>query len=583
MEEVLPVPRSRRVRLAVAAGGLALLGGVAATGLTLAADPVLPPPPPPVCTTTPAPTGAYSVTVCITGPAAGARLRGPTPVTGTIATQGVAPSIQRAVFTVDDEYVLSAFAAAPAVLPRTYGFTLDPGRFATGRHEIGLQAVMSDDFAAPPTRLAMRISSSQPPTPPQPQWAPTAGTPPAPGTPLVVAAVGDGASGEPSSASVVDLVASWNPNLFLYLGDVYQFGTATEFDNFYGAGDPTLYGRFRAITDPTIGNHEYSIDGGARGYFGYWGQAPPYYSFDAGGWHFVSLDSNSSGGMTPGSDQYDWLAADLARSAGACTLAFFHHPLFNAGEEGPTVRLAPIWQLMSKYGVDIVLNGHDHDYQRWTALDPDGLPHPLGTTEFVVGTGGRGLQRPLVTDPRAPVFIRQYGALRLDLTPTAAAFSFRASADSAMDSGLIPCTPPRTTAPHADPPPPPPIPPPPPTDPGPGPAPAPGPSTVAPQVTSPTPLPALAARLGVRRLTAPPRTRLLVRVLAGRPARAELVLLRGSRVALRVTTRLRRGRNTIALRSPALVGRYRLVLTARAPGTTPAADRGLLTVAARRS
>ncbi|MDX6644585.1 MAG: large repetitive protein [Miltoncostaeaceae bacterium] len=580
--ERLPVRRTRRARLACAAGALALLGGVAAASLTLAADPV---PGPPVCTTSAAPTGVYSVTVCITSPVADSRLRGPALVAGTVATQGAAPSIQRAVFTVDDEYVLSDFAAVPAIVPRTYGFTLDPGRFATGRHEIGMQAVMTDDFSPPPTMLGARISSSQPPTPPRPQWAPTAGTPPAPGAPLVVAAVGDGASGEPSSAAVVDLVASWNPNLFLYLGDVYQFGTATEFDNFYGDGDPTLYGRFRAITAPTIGNHEYSIDGDARGYFGYWGQAPAYYSFDAGGWHFVSLDSNSSGGMTPGSAQYDWLAADLARSAGACTLTFFHHPLFNVGEEGSTARLAPVWQLMSRYGVDIVLTGHDHDYQRWPALDPDGLPHPLGTTEFVVGTGGRGLQRPLVTDPRAPVFIRQYGALRLDLTPTGAAFSFRSSADPAMDSGLIPCTPPRTTAPHADPPPPPPPPPPPAPTPTPGIGstgpPAPGPTTAVPPVP-PAPA-AFRARLSARRLTARPGRRLLVRVLANRSARASIVLLRGTRVALRTVASVRRGRNAITLRAPTLVGRYRLVLTARAPGAAPAGDRGLLTVAAPRS
>ena len=580
------VPRSRRARASCAAGVLALLGGVAATSLTLAADPVLPPPPPPVCTTTPSPTGAYSVTVCLAIPNAGSRLKGPTPVTGTIATDGVAPSIQRAVFTIDGEYVLSDFAAQPAVLPKTYGFTLDPGRFAIGHHAIGMQAVMSDDFAAPPTTVTTRISSSQPPTPPQSQWTPTTGTPPAAGAPLVVAAVGDGASGEPSSAAVVDLIGSWNPNLVLYLGDVYQFGTATEFDNFYGSGDPTLYGRFRAITDPTIGNHEYAIDGEARGYFGYWGQAPAFYSFDAGGWHFVSLDSNAAGGTTPGTEQYDWLAADLATSPSACTLVFFHHPLFNVGEEGPTIRLAPIWALMSKYGVDLVLNGHDHDYQRWLPLDPDGLPHPLGTTEFVVGTGGRGLQRPTATDPRAPVFIREYGALRLDLTPAAAAFTFTAVGDPATDSGLIPCTPPRTTAPHADPPPPPP-PPAPPTSTAPAPdpgatPPAPGPTTTAPHLKTP-PLPALEARLSVRRLSARPRSRLLVPIVAGRPARVQLVLLRGSRVALRVSGRLRRGRNAIALRSPALAGRYRLVMTARAPGTSPATGRAILTVAATRS
>jgi len=583
-----PVRGSRRLRVSCAAGAFALLGGVAAAGLSMAADPVIAPPPPPVCTTTPSPTLAYSVTVCLSVPNAGVRLKGTTPISGTIATQGGAPAIQRAVFSVNGQYVLSDFAAQPAVFPKTYGFTLDPGRFPVGHVEVGMQAVMTDDFAPPPTTVATRISSSQAPTPAAPQWTPTTGTPPAPGAPLVVAAVGDGASGEPSSASVVNLIASWNPNLVLYLGDVYQFGTATEFDNFFGAGDATLYGRFRPIMDPTIGNHEYAIDDAAHGYFGYWGQPPDFYSFDAGGWHFVSLDANASGGVTPGTGQYDWLEDDLAKNAGACTLAFFHQPLFNVGEEGPTTRLQPIWQLMSRYGVDIVLNGHDHDYQRWVPLDPDGLPVAGGTTEFVVGTGGRGLQRPITTDDRAPVFIRQYGALKLELTPGAAAFTFTAVGDPATDTGLIPCTPPRTVAPHGEAPKPPQPPPPSPAGPestspesGAG-APAPTTTDATPPVVIPPKVHALAARLAVRTLTAAPRARVVVRVVAGRAARVQLQLLRGRKVALRVAAKVHKGRTAITLRSPALAGRYRLVMTARAAGLAPASDHGLLTVAAKK-
>ena len=205
----------------------------------------------------------------------------------------------------------------------------------------------------------------------------------------MLAAAGDGASGETAAGDVTGLIASWNPNLFLYLGDVYEDGTSTEFYNWYGT-ESTFYGRFRSITNPVIGNHEYQSGGIAPGYFDYWDNIQRYYSYDAAGWHFIALDSNC--GLVPscavGQAQYQWLLSDLSTHTNVCTIAYFHHPVYNVGPEGYTTSMNDLWALMAQHGVDIVLTGHDHDYQRWKPLDENGNPSVTGITEFVVGGGG---------------------------------------------------------------------------------------------------------------------------------------------------------------------------------------------------
>ena len=149
-----------------------------------------------------------------------------------------------------------------------------------------------------------------------------------------VAAVGDGASGVQNAKQVTDLIPGWSPNLVLYLGDVYEKGTATEFYNWYGTSS-TFYGRFRAITNPTIGNHEYE-NNQAPGYFDYWDNVPNYYSFNAGGWHFISLNANSQVKQNVGSPQYEWLKQDLSASTANCTIVYFHQPVYSDGPEGDT-------------------------------------------------------------------------------------------------------------------------------------------------------------------------------------------------------------------------------------------------------
>jgi len=588
--------RGVRARLA-RAGGLLVLAGAAVGALALthragAVDTA--------CQASGPPSNAYTMTVCLTAPAAGAALDGDQVVTATVSISGPTPGVQRMVFTLDGAYLLTAFAPDPGSKPASYTFSLHTKRFADGPHTIAASVSARDGFVSSPAAEVVNFNNGQRVPPKNTNtFTPTAGTAPAAGKPLVVAAVGDGAGGEPAETSVVDLIAGWNPNLFLYLGDVYEKGSPAEYDNWYGpAGDAAHYGRFKSITDPTIGNHEYTGTS-APGYFDYWDNVPHWYSFDAGGWHFVSLDSNTKfSPLTPDTEQYQWLANDLAQSRDKCTIAFFHHPLWDIGAEGATPALKDIWSLLARDGVDIVLNGHDHTYQRWKPLDADGVPSATGTTEFVAGTGGHALQTITGSDPRVVASSdKQSGALRLELGPDSASFSFVAVGGTTLDSGVVPCSPvvgsfvvppppgttttttgpsvpPATTLPGT-------VPTVPPASTGEtvptvptGPT---GATTGAGIVPPPPVAPALKARLTVRALGARAGAKLTVRYTASRAARATLALIGGRGRPVVLLRRAAKGRNAIVLRAPRLTGRYQLVLSLRAAGHT-VVDRGRLSV-----
>ncbi len=379
---------------------------------------------------------AYTVTICITAPADGSTLSGDVATTATATVTGTNPGVQRMLFYLNGAYLLTDYQSA-------YTFALPTRHWMDGSYLLAASALMRDGFTTPQATVTVNFSNgiSSPPVNTN-QFQPTSGTPPANGAPFVVTAAGDGASGEVNAGNVVNLLTSINPNLFLYLGDVYEKGSVAEFYNWYGP-QGINYGRFRSITDPTIGNHEYTA-GVATGYFDYWDNVPNYYSYDAGGWHFISLNSNSAWvGVDSASPQYAWLAADLAAHASTCTIAYYHHPLYNIGPEGSKTSMAPIWALMVQNGVSIVVNGHDHDYQRWTPLDGNGQPSPNGITEFVAGGGGHGLQTIAGSDSRV-VYSNSsnpgaFGVLKLSLNATGANFSYVNTAGTTLDSGTIPC------------------------------------------------------------------------------------------------------------------------------------------------
>ncbi|MFC0254638.1 metallophosphoesterase family protein [Massilia consociata] len=196
-------------------------------------------------------------------------------------------------------------------------------------------------------------------------------------------------SGAAATATLVENLLRADPqSAVLTLGDhTYPKGTAAEFRDCYG---PT-WGRFRDRTWPTPGNHEYATPG-ARPYFAYFGERAgsagrSYYSVRLGSWQVISLDSNLKGAAHAA--QLDWLRAELARAPSRCTLAFWHHPAFTSGGHRQSGWMRDAFALLHAAGVEILLSGHDHDYERFAPQDATGkLDRARGVRQFVVGTGG---------------------------------------------------------------------------------------------------------------------------------------------------------------------------------------------------
>ncbi len=196
-------------------------------------------------------------------------------------------------------------------------------------------------------------------------------------------------------ARTAELVEGIAGTVFTAGDNAYEAGAPAAFRDCYG---PT-WGRFRDRTRPAAGNHDF-VTRGADGYFGYFGPAAGrapggWYSYDAGAWHVVVLNSNCDavGGCDAASAQGAWLAADLAAHPARCTLAIWHHPRFSSGEHGGDPRADAFWRALYAAGADVVVNGHDHDYERFAPQAPDGTADQAGgIREFVVGTGGKELR-----------------------------------------------------------------------------------------------------------------------------------------------------------------------------------------------
>jgi calcineurin-like phosphoesterase family protein len=217
-------------------------------------------------------------------------------------------------------------------------------------------------------------------------------TPAAVGDPVITAA-GDICGGCEATAVLVEAI---DPTYALTLGDnQYSDGALSE----YLADYDRSWGRFKSETYPAPGNHDWHT-ANAQGYRDYFGtRADPdgdgntWYSWNVGNWHLISLDSDCGdvGGCGAGSPQYEWLAADLLADAHQCTLAYWHHPRFSSGTtHGGRTSVQPFWELLYDEGAEIVLSGHEHNYERFGPQSPTGEADPEGITEFVVGTGGAG-------------------------------------------------------------------------------------------------------------------------------------------------------------------------------------------------
>ena len=168
-----------------------------------------------------------------------------------------------------------------------------------------------------------------------------------------------------------------------------------------------------------------------------------YYSYDLGGWHVIVINSNCTEvSCSAGSAQEQWLRQDLAANPRQCTLAYWHHPRWSSGAHGNNTSMAAIWQALHDNGADLILNGHDHDYERWAPMDGNGNASPTGMVEIVVGTGGTALRGFSGSKPANSVVrsAAANGVLKLTLREGAYDWEFKAVAGQTLtDSGTAAC------------------------------------------------------------------------------------------------------------------------------------------------
>lgn len=274
----------------------------------------------------------------------------------------------------------------------------------------------------------------------------------------VVAAVGDMVCPPTGAVTVFTcrqaavsnrIIADSPLSMLLTLGDLqYDNGELAYFQTAYESS----YGRLKNITKPAPGNHEYNT-AGAPGYYGYFGAAAGdptannptrgYYSFNVGStWHVVSMNSNCSiVSCSVGSAQEQWLRNDLNASTRPCLLAFWHHPRFSSGAgHGDNTSVTPLWNALYDKGADLVLNGHEHDYERFAPQRGDATASPSGIREFVVGTGGKSLTPFNAARPSSEVRIPlTFGYLRLTLSPSSYSWQFITELGIVADAGEANC------------------------------------------------------------------------------------------------------------------------------------------------
>ncbi len=247
--------------------------------------------------------------------------------------------------------------------------------------------------------------------------------------------------GDEATAALLDKIEG---TVFTAGDNVYPSATDTAFQDCYTPS----WGRHLARTRPAAGNHDWQ-DGGIDAYRTYFGTTAvggddrTWYAYDLGTWRIIVLDSDCAavGGCDPHSAQGRWLAAELAGPNAACMLAIWHHPRFSSGMHGDDASVAPFWEALHAAGADIVVNGHDHDYERFAPQDPSGREDRVaGIREFVVGTGGAPLRD--FAEIRANSELRasiDHGVLAFTLHDGSYDWHFHAATADFSDAGTARC------------------------------------------------------------------------------------------------------------------------------------------------
>ncbi len=304
--------------------------------------------------------------------------------------------------------------------------------------------ILSSRESAQPPQLVITLGSalasgptSTPVLAPTPASAPAQAPAPAlPAGSVVFVGAGDIADCANKNAQLTAQLLATIPGTVFTTGDnAYGEGTSTQYANCY---DPT-WGQFKDRTKPIPGNHEY-MTAGASAYYQYFNNIPPYYAYDLGAWRIYALNSEIDVSTT--SDQVKWLQADLAANPRKCVLAYWHEPRWSSGNHhGSNSAYETLWQILYNAGAELVLNGHEHNYERFTPMNATGQPDPQGMREFVIGTGGRDHYSFGNILPTSEVQNdTSYGVLKLILRPTGYDWQFIPVAGSTFtDSGSAEC------------------------------------------------------------------------------------------------------------------------------------------------
>lgn len=242
--------------------------------------------------------------------------------------------------------------------------------------------------------------------------------------------------GDQKTADLIGQLIQQSPNATIFTaGDtVYGGGTMAELKECFQPN----WGQYKARIRPAPGNHDY-MSGEGSPYFTYFGAAAGdpskgYYSYDLGDWHIVVLNSNCDNiACGEESAQVRWLREDLQQSGRQCTLAYWHHPLYSSGIAGGSATVLPFWRAVTELGVDVVVNGHDHDYERFAPMDAAGQASPTGTRAFVVGTGGAVLRDWGTVKANSEVrYSFNYGVIQFKLYPGRYEWQFFPTNDQSM-------------------------------------------------------------------------------------------------------------------------------------------------------